>query len=149
MNRYSSFKRPEWKPGMRNSSFRAPERGAKPKLARSWMKRRPTRVKAGSDKKYLAWLRTLPCANCWKPAPSEPSHERRKGTGLALKSADARAWPTCRPCHRKYERREGVFADETRQAWVDATCALLREVYFRSFGDEAELREKIAKGRVA
>lgn len=115
-------------------------------LERTRMRRKPTRVKPGYDPKLRRWLRSLPCAVCGKPAPSEVSHERRKGTGLALKAADSRAWPSCRPCHRNYEARRGFFAmtGEQRQAWTDETCALLGEAYARAFGSEPELREKIA-----
>lgn len=121
-------------------------------IKRTRMKRRRTRIKAGYDPQRRRWLRTLPCACCGRPAPSEVSHERRKGTGLALKSADTRAWPSCRRCHRDYEARRGIFSgmtDEQRQAWTDETCALLAEAYERSFGREAELRQPIAGRRAA
>ncbi len=151
----STFARPSFQPGV-YSTFKPPTlENGKPDyskgLARSRMRRRPTRPKLGSEPKRRAWLRTLACACCGRPAPSEVSHERRKGTGLALRAADVRAWPSCRRCHLDYAARRGFFAmpDEARAAWTDLTCALLGEAYMRTFGSEPELREKIAKGRAA
>ena len=46
---------------------------------------------------HLAWLRTLPCAWCGRPPPSEASHHGRRGVGL--KSSDLDAVPLCRRCH--------------------------------------------------
>lgn len=108
--------------------------GAYP-LARTRMKRRPTRAKAGVELKYRAFVRKLPCAVCGRGTRSQFCHERRKGTGLALKSPDARGWPGCEEHH--------------TVAWVTRKTVPLRAAYLRLYGSEPELRQSIAKGRAA
>jgi len=99
------------------------------------------------DAGYLRWLRTLPCAWCAKPAPSEASHHGRHGIGL--KASDHDAVPLCGPwgCHRYFHRR-GVLPKlhapifnagkpgptnsgaEVRD-WAAAKALTLRELYAR------------------
>lgn len=125
--------------------------GAYP-LARTRMKRRPTRAKAGVELKYRAFVRKLPCAVCGRGTRSQFCHERRKGTGLALKSPDARGWPGCEEHHTDYDQHRGYFQDwtsERRVAWVTRKTVPLRAAYLRLYGSEPELRQSIAKGRAA
>ena len=56
--------------------------------------------KTPRSSKYLAWLRTLPCAWCGRGPPSEASHHGRRGIGL--KASDLDAIPLCRQCHRHH-----------------------------------------------
>lgn len=59
--------------------------------------------------KYLAWLRTQPCAWCGRPAPSEAAH--MGGGGKGIKGPDNLAIPLCggpNGCH-AYSHRHGVL----------------------------------------
>jgi hypothetical protein len=43
-----------------------------------------------------AWIRTLECATCWAPPPSDPSHATKtRGAGGTAEHLI----PQCRPCH--------------------------------------------------
>jgi hypothetical protein len=55
-----------------------------PKTARSW--------------RYLAWIRTLPCACCGLDPAGEAAHTGSDG-GTSLKSSDYSAVPLCSSCH--------------------------------------------------
>lgn len=73
---------------------------------------------------YLAWLRTLPCDTCGKPAPSEASHVNSV-KGMGTKSPDPFSIPECTSCNRNYDRRAPQVDDRlTRAAWY-----LLRAIY--------------------
>ena len=48
---------------------------------------------------YLAWVRTLDCANCGASAPSEAHHKRGHGRVGTVKTHDTEAMPLCTPCH--------------------------------------------------
>jgi len=63
------------------------------------------------DPKYLAWLRTQPCANprCQMsayPADIVPTH---KGGGMALKGSDLQSLPLCFYCHAEEHRGAVTF----------------------------------------
>lgn len=60
---------------------------------------------------YLAYVRSLPCAQCGAPPPSDPSHHGRRGMGQ--KSDDARAIALCRADHDHFHQH-GVLGDRTR-----------------------------------
>lgn len=47
---------------------------------------------------WLRYVRTLPCCNCGRAAPSEAHHEGRKGVGQKVR--DTMAVPLCTVCHR-------------------------------------------------
>ncbi len=64
---------------------------------------------------YLDWIRTLPCASCGAPPPSDPSHvDSFKGQGT--KSPDPFAIPECRRCHERYERGAPQVDERIRRA---------------------------------
>jgi hypothetical protein len=48
---------------------------------------------------YLAWVRTLPCANCGACAPSQAHHRIGHGRVSTMKTSDLEAMPLCVPCH--------------------------------------------------
>lgn len=50
------------------------------------------------DEKYLAFVRTKPCARCGAPAPSDPHHIVSR-MWREVKRNDYLALPLCRPCH--------------------------------------------------
>lgn len=60
------------------------------------------KVKPARDKKYLAFIRSLPCLVCQRPGPSDPHHEQEKGHGtMAGKCSDYRTVPLCHTHHRE------------------------------------------------
>jgi hypothetical protein len=64
---------------------------------------------------YLDWLKTLPCATCGAPAPSDPSHVN-SFKGMGTKSPDLFAIPECRQCHESYERGPGYAESRINKA---------------------------------
>jgi len=59
------------------------------------------------DKKYLAWIRKLPCINGHQ-APSEPHHEGDRGIGI--KASDYSTLPLCNRCHReRHQVGKGIY----------------------------------------
>ena len=52
---------------------------------------------------YIDWIKTLPCATCDQPGPSDPSHPNFFKS-MKAKGPDALAIPECRKCHNEYER---------------------------------------------
>lgn len=48
---------------------------------------------------YLAWVRTLPCANCRASAPSQAHHRIGHGRVSTVKTSDLEAMPLCVTCH--------------------------------------------------
>lgn len=65
----------------------------------------PTSVKFPKPKRYendeyLAWIRTKPCMNCYKAAPSVSHHcSHISGSGQGTKPSDLFAIPLCSKCH--------------------------------------------------
>ena len=58
------------------------------------------KTKPVRDAKYRAWIRTLPCAVCGKPAPSLVMHQRiLQGGGTGMKPSDFETLPGCQTCH--------------------------------------------------
>lgn len=60
--------------------------------------------KTPRDKKYLAFIRTLPCCDCGLPGPSEAHHIFTGG--MALKCSDYDTVPLCRGCHYRADKRK-------------------------------------------
>ena len=73
---------------------------------------------------YLDWVKTLPCAKCGAPPPSDPSH-LNSFKGTATKSPDPWAIPECRQCHESYERGPALVDERLRIAAV----YLLQAIY--------------------
>jgi hypothetical protein len=48
--------------------------------------------------KYLAWIRTLPCASCGSTWSVEAAHTGSDG-GMRLKASDYSCAPICTECH--------------------------------------------------
>lgn len=163
--RRSAFRKPSWHPGSPTSSLTRSPLGSGPMplsslsrgkpIERTRMKRRPTREKVGrTDKKYRRYLSRLPCCVCGLEPPTPVHHERKKTTGLALKEPDSRAMPLCdartgvNGCHNDFHEGKGFFrrmTGEQKKAWMEQTIDLLQEGYARAFGEDAHLREEIAR----
>lgn len=79
--------------------------------------RRPHR-----DAEHLAFVRTLACAWCSAPAPSDAHHMGgHRGTGT--KASDYRAIPLCRACHGRYHAtaKIGAMTPTLTREWGDTT----------------------------
>lgn len=74
---------------------KAPARNLKPQ----------PKQKIPRDKKYLAWVKTLPCIECQAPGPSEPHHTETGGTGI--KGSDYSAVPLCNKHHQEWHNTKG------------------------------------------
>lgn len=78
-----------------------------PLRRRAWLKRSNPERKAkryARDFGELAdHVRTLPCAACNHPPPSDPAHVKSRGAGghARLDSGDGNILPLCRICHRE------------------------------------------------
>lgn len=60
------------------------------------------RKQSGRDPKYLAWIRTQPCAACGFPPPCQAAHQRcLGGAGIGIKPDDKSVLPLCFTCHAK------------------------------------------------
>ena len=71
------------------------------------------------DQKHLAFLRTLPCAACGKPPPSEAHHSTAHRAGLGTKAGDLDAFPLCggpAGCHVAFHSARGRFRGWDREA---------------------------------
>ena len=70
---------------------------------------------------YCAWIRTLRCEWCSKPAPSEVSHHPEDGHGsVAMKTSDIDTLPLCRRCHGEWHQRGtlGRMTGEQARQWA-------------------------------
>lgn len=82
------------------------------------------KIKTVRDAKYLAFLRTLPCAICSTPPPSQ-SHHSETG-GISLVGSDHSAYPVCLPCHRDIHQKmskRGPFKEDELNALLDRLLA--------------------------
>ncbi len=72
---------------------------------KTWMRRRnPERAAKRYDRDFgelAAYVRTLPCASCEAPAPSDPAHVKSRGAGghAWLENGHGNIIPLCRLCH--------------------------------------------------
>lgn len=70
------------------------------------------------DKKYLAWIRTLPCLVC-QSTPVHPHHEGSHGMGI--KTSDRNTLPLCHTHHQeRHDRGKVTF-------WGSIDTALIIE----------------------
>lgn len=55
------------------------------------------------DKKYIEFVRSLPCCVCGYPPPTDPHHYQQKGQGgTGTKVSDYQAVPLCHHHHVEY-----------------------------------------------
>jgi hypothetical protein len=116
-----------------------PPKARKP-LKRSWIRRKaPRRLKReGSDRAYLAWVRTLPCVvgypwframNCCD-GRIHAHHAIHRSQG----GKDRDAIPLCEKHHRQWHEANGVFAEFSRLerfAWAVRAIAETRATHKR------------------
>jgi hypothetical protein len=84
------------------------------------------KTKPARDKKYLNWVRTLPCAICGG-GPCQAAHQRLLSGGMGSKPSDYHAIPCCPACH-MFEHNKGVLT-----LWNERT--------FHRFESKHELRD--------
>lgn len=71
---------------------------------------------------HMKWVRTLACAECRKPGPSE-AHHPTYGRGMGQKADDNVCFPLCLKCHSDFHSAKGTFQNlnkEQRRAWQEA-----------------------------
>lgn len=88
---------------------------------------RPVRRGPVRDRKYLAWIRSLPCAACGSTWSVEAAHTGSDG-GMRQKASDTTCVPLCHDCHQaaptSYHRdREALGVD------FPALVAHLQDIY--------------------
>ena len=78
------------------------------------------------SKKYLAWVKTLPCCLCGCPS-DDPHHVKGIGnlSGAGLKASDIYTMPLCRRCH---NRIHDPKTDEDQSAANDQFYYICRTV---------------------
>lgn len=79
------------------------------------------KTKPWRSPRYLAWVRSQPCASCGRPA-TDAHHENEPGQGtLGGKCGDERTIPLCRECHDlRHLLGRGVLW------WLDVEAVILR-----------------------
>jgi hypothetical protein len=55
------------------------------------------KIKTIRDKKYMEWIKTLPCIICQRNTPSDPHHTKTGGKGI--KACDYTCVPLCHKHH--------------------------------------------------
>lgn len=64
--------------------------------------------KPARDRKYLDFLKTLPCLACGKNWGVDPAHTGPHA--MSQKASDYDAIPLCRDCHREYDKAPHDFS---------------------------------------
>ena len=79
-----------------------------------------SKTEAWRSKRYLAWVRDRPCAQCGKPGPSQAHHIiGLVGGHMGGKTGDQFAVPLCPFCHR--ELHEAHIELEVQLRWLART----------------------------
>lgn len=75
------------------------------------------KVKTVRDKAYTAFIRSMPCLVCGKPAVCH--HEPLNGHGIASKGNDNESLPLCHGCHHeRHSQGRTTFYSNHGLAWV-------------------------------
>ena len=102
-------------------------RGKRIKARRDKPRRRPVEV---TDKAYLAFVRTLPCARCGLVGASHAHHAGFRGLGQ--KCPDRQTIALDADCHRDWHDCTGLFAGWTRERraeWSRAAIEVTQAAY--------------------
>lgn len=75
------------------------------------------------DPEYVAFVRTLPCAICGAPPPSDPSHFGTRG--MSQKTDDTRLLPSCREDHDYWHKNGRVWLGGRELSRVESERVLL------------------------
>jgi hypothetical protein len=88
--------------------------------------KKTTKEEIGEDKKFLAWLRTQPCAICKAYPPNDPAHYRTaQNSGTGCKPINS-AIPLCRDCH-SGQHQIGQYCFRPREEWERLVKFYLQE----------------------
>ena len=90
---------------------------------------------------YLEWIRSLKCAGCGLPGPSEAHH--LKGdlhmSGAGMKAPDYLAMPLCRDCHRRLHDNPPENWVAAQRAWLILTLSLAFELGYVELSIDSHL----------
>ena len=89
------------------------------------------------DKKWLAFVRELPCIRCGG-VPSDPHHVGSRGMGL--KQPDSMVIPLCRPCHTSHHDHNRPTSDWCRERLAELWAAMAKDALAE---DPGGLRRRI------
>src|SRR5207244_313733 len=101
------------------------------------MKRKPRRIKPGSDPVYKAWVKTQPCVVCGKKGRGVDPHHIINGKGDARKgmgqtAPDRFLLSMCRREHEQFHKRVGFckdWDDARRLTFQEMECERLRSIW--------------------
>lgn len=81
------------------------------------------------DRKYMDWVKTLPCCGCEAPA-DDPHHLYSRGyKGMGTKVPDYWVIPLCRQCHDNLHRDVERWEDNNGDQIEHIALTLLRALY--------------------
>lgn len=71
-------------------------------------------MKRYKSKKYLDYVRTLPCSLCGRPGPSVPHHLKGIGnmSGVGTKAGDQYTMPLCGDCHHRMHHEPELWPEQ-------------------------------------
>jgi len=85
------------------------------------------------DRRYLAFIRRLPCIGCGRQRGIEAMHTGPHGLGQ--KASDLNALPGCRQCHRELHQIGPVRFQERHtvnfQQWVETLNARYQRIFHK------------------
>lgn len=90
--------------------------------------------------KHLAFLRTLPCAHCQKPPPSDAHHSTAHRQG-SRKAHDLDSFPLCHQCHMDFHDLQGSF-----RSWDKAARRLWQRSMVSAYRPEDGNKQKSHDG---
>jgi len=77
-------------------------------------------MKAWRSKKYLTWVKSLPCVNCYAPADDAHHLVGLGGMGgMGTKAPDSMVMPLCRGCHGLVHNEPDMWHDQWE--WIART----------------------------
>lgn len=84
------------------------------------------KTKRVANKKYIEWIRSLPCLVCQRTAPSDPHHIVPEGHGgKGVKVDDTRCIPLCHEHHNEYHNQgRQTFAKKYNADYEDIIARL-------------------------
>lgn len=75
------------------------------------------------SKKYLRWIKSLPCADCGRHGRSSAHHFKSDLhlSGVGMRAPDQITIPLCPSCHMKFHNKESKTWREDQRAWLIRT----------------------------
>lgn len=96
------------------------------------------------SEKYLAAVRYLPCGNCGKSAPSQPSHSNQMldGKSKSKRAHDFMVAALCDACHREIDSGRVLEEQHRAELWDRAWRKTIMRLFLNG-------TIKVADGRAA